>query len=91
MESLTIYRPAAYAFDRWDHMGGWSWAGMSLMLLLLIALVVWATWAVIRSVAEQRHPTAMEILEQRYARGEIDEEELRRRRETLEGGVGSEP
>jgi putative membrane protein len=59
---------------------------MGLMMLVFIALVAWVAWAVFRSGSDGRQPTALDIVEQRFARGEIDEDELRRRREALLGG-----
>lgn len=77
----------------WD--GGWGvggWLAMTFMMLLVwgvpIALVVWLVVFTSRRGGE-RHPTvtpsAEQILAERYARGEIDEEELARRREALLG------
>lgn len=72
------------------HTGAGPWLAMGLMNLgiwvLLIALVVW----VIRSVAPHnmhRHgrDDPMEVLAQRFARGEIDAEEYLARRRVLEG------
>ena len=76
----------------WDH-GGWGageWLAMSLMMLVfwaaLIALVLW----LVRSFrTDQRSDTtaptarADEVLAERFARGEIDEDEFTRRRELL--------
>ncbi len=80
---------------------GFGWGGMLLMLLgtaLFIALLVVLIWAVIRFVngrttplvppsagAPPTGPSALEILNQRYARGEIDAmtyEQMRARLET---------
>lgn len=74
----------------WD--GSWpGWLFMGLLMLVfwggVIALVVWA----IRSPAgrgmhhEPPASRAMEILEERYARGEITREELEERRSVLRG------
>jgi putative membrane protein len=63
-------------------MMGWMWTWSLLGLLALLGLV----WLVIRLTA---HPggtlpsSARRILDERYARGEIDEEEYRRRRAGL--------
>ena len=85
---------------------GWGWPGflwMGLGSLLWIALLGVAIWALVR-LFSHRAPganplvsapglTPMEILRQRYARGEIDEATFARMRERLEGGqiVTSEP
>lgn len=64
---------------------------MALWMLLfwggVIVLVVWA----VRAIAdggrrrEDEGNRAIQILEERFARGEIDQEELEQRRSTLEG------
>jgi putative membrane protein len=79
---------------------GYGWGPMLLMLLSMlfwvavIALVVWALirWAGPRapgggtSPSGPAGPSAMEILRQRYARGEIDTATFDHMRERLEGG-----
>jgi putative membrane protein len=74
----------------WGH-GGWGtgdWVAMSLMMALLwsglIALVTW----LIRSARDERlaRPpvrTPDELLSERFAKGEVDEDEFTRRRELL--------
>ncbi len=72
---------------------GWSWPGMfmmSLSSLLWIALVAVLIWAVVRWLNKKNITTtpptlsAMEILRQRYARGDIDTATFRQMREQLE-------
>ncbi|KAB2912473.1 MAG: SHOCT domain-containing protein [Hyphomicrobiaceae bacterium] len=73
---------------------GWGWGGMWLgplfaiaLLALLVALIV----ALVRWVGggsddgPRRARTAREILDERYARGEIDREEYQRRRNDIAG------
>ncbi len=70
---------------------GWSWPGMlmmflsSLLWIALIAVLVWAavSWLNKRN-ANTTAPSAMEILRQRYARGEIDTATFGHMREQLE-------
>jgi putative membrane protein len=76
-----------------DHMSGWSWAGTVLSTLLLVALLTAAGLLLVRS---GRRPDATpprspeQVLADRYARGEIDEQELRHRLDTLrEIGIGT--
>ena len=78
----------------WDHMGGWGWAATTISSLLFIGLVGLVVWLVVRAV---RRPgdgpyrpvrpagqdTAEQLLADRFARGEIDEDEYRRRLATL--------
>lgn len=88
----------------WDY--GFSWGGMFLMMLsmaLWIALLVVLVWALIRWLDRRSAssalsspvnppvgPSALEILRQRYARGEIDTTTFEQMRERLEatGGPG---
>ena len=62
--------------------GGFMW----LLWIVLIAAVIYAIVALVRGSSPQRNDgnDALEILRQRYARGEIDEEEFERRRRELE-------
>jgi putative membrane protein len=85
----------------WDHMSGWGWAATTLGSLLFLALLGLVAWLVVRTV---RRPgggptrpvhtagqdTAERLLADRFARGEIDEEEYRRRLATLRS-VGAGP
>jgi len=79
---------------------GFGWGGMLLMLLstlLWVAVVGLLVWALIRWLgprmpgggtpwAGPTGPSAIEILRQRYARGEIDAATFEQMRERLEGG-----
>ena len=63
--------------------GGFMW----LFWILLIVAMVWAVKA-IASADQRRHSTEkppLEILQDRLARGEIDEEEFQRKRKLLNG------
>ena len=73
---------------------GWSWGWMLAMVVLMVLVIAGLVIAVVfvgrgRShAASVGNPTASQssaqgILEERFARGEIDEEEFRRRSETL--------
>ncbi|MFG1644612.1 SHOCT domain-containing protein [Amycolatopsis sp. NPDC049252] len=72
----------------WNHMGNFGWVGglgmLVLMGLLLTALIV---VAVVLARRWQQPPTsddtARRILDERFARGEIDREEYESRREAL--------
>ena len=73
----------------WGHMGSWGW-GMgifgALFMLLIFGLVVWLIVYLVR--ADQGRGTgakgALDLLDERYARGEIDREEYLERRADLE-------
>lgn len=56
---------------------------MGLIFLIAIGLIIYAFWSPNNGNFTGREKSAMEILRDRYAKGEIDEEEFRRRKETL--------
>jgi putative membrane protein len=67
-------------------MGGWLF--MVILPIVVVALVVWALsasgrtlWAGGDQAGKER--SALQLLEERFARGEIDREEYERRREVL--------
>ena len=75
-------------FGNWGSFGTWGWIGMILQMVLWLGLiagiVVFIVWAVRRSgrtvtamssYAISGQPTAKEILQARYARGEITREQ----------------
>jgi putative membrane protein len=75
--------------------GGWGggWAWMMLMPLLWIALLGVIVWAAVRLAQRPsdragpppRRETPQEILDRRFAAGEIDADEYTRARDTLAG------
>ncbi|MEV6873124.1 SHOCT domain-containing protein [Amycolatopsis sp. NPDC051128] len=72
----------------WHHPGTMGWAG-GIGMLVLMALVL-AALVAIAVVLVRRGPqppgpgdTARRILDERFARGEIDQEEYERRRDAL--------
>ena len=78
-----------YGDSGWDMHDGLGWGGwvfMVIAFLLLVALVVAVVIALLRMAATgprrgpgSRRSRAEEVLDERFARGEIDEEEYRRR------------
>jgi putative membrane protein len=58
---------------------------MSIMMLGFWALVAWVIVMVVRGASGPRShaPSAEEILAERFARGEIDEQDYRKRRDAL--------
>jgi putative membrane protein len=82
----------------WGSMGGFMWVGILIWAVLGIALVVFAIVGVVWLVRQlgrdghgRRRPagrTAIEELELRYARGEVDRETFLAIREDLERDGG---
>lgn len=60
--------------------GGFMW----IFWLLLIFVIVFVLKAAFDNTSPGERTTALDILNKRYARGEIDEEEYERRRAELE-------
>ncbi len=72
-------------------MAGWWWLIPLLGFVLIVALVIMVIVVVMRQTANNPPPqrpegrrSAREILDERYALGEIDEEEYRKRKSHLE-------
>jgi putative membrane protein len=62
--------------------GGFMWI---FWILIIVAVVFLLKAGGGDRGSDERHETALEILEKRYARGEIDEEEFQRRKRELLG------
>jgi putative membrane protein len=83
----------------WGYGLTYSWGGMFLMLLSMLfwfALLGALIWALVRWVTRTGvssgtpgSPSAVEILQQRYARGEIDDATFERMRQQLLGSASS--
>jgi putative membrane protein len=78
-----------YAQDMMDgyDMNGWGWFGMTMMVIVTVAVVGLVVWAIARRPGDlqTREPSAREQLDARLARGEIDTQEYRERLEALSG------
>lgn len=78
----------------YDHdVSGWGWFAMSAGMILFWALIITVAVLLVRALNsphEHTHapaaPTPEDILRERLARGEIDEEEYRRRLTALHAG-----
>lgn len=73
----------------YDHPMAFGFGGIFMWLfwIALIVVVVWLLKSVISGQANQapRDRSALEILEQRYAKGEIDKEEFEQKKRDLGG------
>lgn len=83
----------------WGHMGdwsGWGWGGMGIgmigmslfWILLIVAIValVKGGWGG-AALSARRPEEPLDILKQRYARGEIEREEFEQKRRDLGGSA----
>lgn len=66
-------------------MWGYGGLGFLWMALFWVGVILLVVWAVRRPEDDTtvRKPTALEILEERYARGELDADEFTARRQQL--------
>jgi putative membrane protein len=81
----------------WGYGTTYNWGGMLLMLLSMLfwfALLGALIWALVRWITRSgvssgtpSSPSALEILQQRYARGEIDDATFERMRQQLLGNA----
>jgi putative membrane protein len=79
-------------FPGWG-MGGWMMAGYGLVALLVLIAAVVVVVALSRRAGRNGSPatpTAKELLAQRYARGEIDDDEYFQRLSVLESSGESD-
>ncbi|MHA7666593.1 SHOCT domain-containing protein [Mycolicibacterium sp. HS_4_1] len=75
----------------WMWNGGWGWVGTAVVFTLFFAMLITATVLVVRYLSgahrdadtAPRTPAAEDILGGRLARGEIDDDEYRRRMTAL--------
>ena len=70
----------------YDHDWGWNWWAWALMwlgMLLFWGLAIWGIALLVRGGRRLDDAPPERVLAERYARGEIDEEEYRRRLDVL--------
>lgn len=68
----------------WGHMNGYGWDMGSGMLLIWVLLGVGFALLVRYATRDDKQKSALEILEERYARGEIGHEEFEQKKHDLE-------
>lgn len=64
---------------------GFHWIWMIVFWVIVIGLIVWAVGQLAPRGPERGRGEARDVLDLRYARGEVDDEEYRRRRGQLDG------
>lgn len=68
----------------WMWHSGWGWFWMSLTMVVFWALLAWVILTVVRQGDSGRRASdAQGLLDERFARGEIDEDEYQRRRDLI--------
>ena len=72
------------------NVSGWGWLAMTISMVLFWGLLILGGILLVRALNRPSgdhsvapRPTAEQVLAERFARGEIDEEEYRRRRAAL--------
>ncbi len=89
---LTTVSAAAQTYGDHPHMGAWGWGGMiigPIMMIVFIAVIVGAVVLVLRwmglggSTVAGGANKARHILDERFARGEIDKEDYEERKRVL--------
>lgn len=85
IEALTLAQIGGRGFD---HMDGWGWAPAVIGLVFLAAFIGLLAWFIVSMV---RKPVAMAqggartLLDERYAKGEIEREDYLARKADLDG------
>lgn len=76
----------------WGHMDGWGFGGMGYGMLLFWGLVILIIVVLLRNLwgsrdlnLPEKEKSALEILDERYARGEIGKEEYDEKKRDLRG------
>lgn len=85
---VPTYSELAGRAGGFDHMGGLGWGMVIFGWVFMVAIVGLVVWLIVsttrgsnRSVSAR---SAIDVLDERYARGEIDREEYMQRRTDLE-------
>lgn len=75
----------------WNHHWGYGWLGAVLMIITMVVLwggLITVTVLLLRRLGhrEPGHDSAQQVLDERFARGEIDKDEYETRTQTLRAG-----
>ena len=73
---------AMHMWMDWNAMGPFAWTMMILLWAAAVALVIWAV-ASLRGTPSPSEPTPLELLERRFAAGEIDQQDFEERKRLL--------
>jgi putative membrane protein len=78
-------------------LSGWGWVAMMLSMVVFWGLLITLAVVLVRGLnrpagqADEARPSPERLLAERFARGEIDEDEYRRRLATLTGADRTTP
>jgi len=87
----SVLVTAGMGAQRWmddGHMDGWGWWMMGIGMLVVLVLVVALVFLLVREAgrgSSRGNRGALDTLDHRFARGDIDEDEYRSRRDILSG------
>lgn len=72
----------------WEHMGSYGWSGMGFGMLLFWGLLIAVVLVLARNAwggsGQNQEKSALDLLKERYARGEIGREEFEQKKHDLE-------
>ncbi len=76
----------------WGHMDAFGWGGMGFGMVLfwglgiaVVAILVRSTWSSRDAPPPGKEKSALDILNERYARGEIEREEYEQKKRDIQG------
>lgn len=76
-----------YGYGMMGNYGTWGWLGWIFMvlfwILVVVALISFVRWLATRDREEHRGRSALDILKERYAKGEINKEEFEAKKKDL--------
>lgn len=87
--AISVSALAITLADGPGHMGGWGWGMAIFGWLFMAALIALLAWLITSAFERQRSGSrdtskAIDLLDARYARGEIEQDEYLQRRDDLE-------